>query len=280
MDGPQLAPNLSAFHFPNDGVELALWSLAAALIVLVVFVLTNRRGRSTRGNALLLVGCQDAGKTAILSTLVYKQTLPTHASLQTNQSIVSLSPQGKSIRALDVPGHPRVRDQYKDFLPDAGAIAFVIDASTISRNGATVAEHLHNVLHALTSLPPSQTPPALLIVAHKTDLLQGSSTASSPPGTFAIARVKTILERELEKRRSSQSNGVGIENLGEDGETSEIGGLECVGNGPFRFDDWEGGDVSFIATSCKVTKRNETAEKTLDEKEGLTPLLQWLEDTF
>lgn len=72
--------------------------------------------------------------------LVYKQTLPTHASLQTNQSIVSLAPQGKSIRALDVPGHPRVRDQYKDFLPDAGAIAFVIDVSTISRNGAAVAE--------------------------------------------------------------------------------------------------------------------------------------------
>lgn len=140
--------------------------------------------------------------------------------------------------------------------------------------------HLHNILHALTSLPPSQTPPALLIVAHKTDLLQSSATASSPPGTFAITRVKTILERELEKRRSSQSNGVGIENLGEDGETSDIGGLECAGNGPFRFDDWEGGDVSFIATSCKVTKRNETSEKTLDENEGLTPLLEWLEDTF
>jgi signal recognition particle receptor subunit beta len=48
----------------------------------------------------------------------------------------------KKIRVLDVPGHPRVRDQFRDHLKHAKAIAFVVDASTISRNGAAVAEYV------------------------------------------------------------------------------------------------------------------------------------------
>lgn len=107
---------------------------------------------------MLFVGPPDAGKTAILSTvriehvisgpainastqLVYRQTLQTHASLQTNTSTVSL-PNGKIISTADIPGHPRIRDQFRDLLPDAKAVAFVVDATTVSRNGPTVAEYI------------------------------------------------------------------------------------------------------------------------------------------
>ncbi|KAJ8472713.1 hypothetical protein ONZ45_g16549 [Pleurotus djamor] len=261
--------------------EAALLSLIVALIGLAIIVFVNSRRKRTSGNALLLVGCQDAGKTAILSTLVYGQTLPTHASLQTNQSVVNVSSEGKSIRVLDVPGHPRVRDQFKDFLPETRAVAFVVDASSISRNGAVVAEHLHNILHALTSLPPSQSPPSLAIVCHKIDLLKTMATASTNPESLAISRVKTILERELEKRRASQSNGVGIEGLGAEGETSELGGLDCIGNGPFQFDSWEGGEIAFITTYCAVTKRSTIVdEKARMDNEGLSSLLEWLQDNY
>ena len=48
----------------------------------------------------------------------------------------------KPLLVIDVPGHPRIRDQFKDHLLDAKAIAFIVDASTISRNGAAVAEYV------------------------------------------------------------------------------------------------------------------------------------------
>lgn len=60
--------------------------------------------------------------------------------MQTNLAVVALPNVRKTIRAIDVPGHPRIRDQFKDYLPEAKAVAFIVDASTVSRNGAAVAE--------------------------------------------------------------------------------------------------------------------------------------------
>lgn len=128
----------------------------------------------------------------------------------------------------------------------------------------------------MTSLPPSQPLPALLIIAHKSDLLKTSVATNSSADALAVSRVKTILERELEKRRVSQSGGVGVEGLGAEGERSDMGGLECVGgaNGVFKFADWEGGDVPFIGTSVKVGKGAEVDEKEADD--GLSSLRDWL----
>ncbi|KIM87256.1 hypothetical protein PILCRDRAFT_64446, partial [Piloderma croceum F 1598] len=223
------------------------------------------RKSASRGNALLLVGPPDGGKTAILSTLVYKETLPTHTSLQINSSIV------------DIPGHPRVRDQFQEHLQDAKALIFVVDASTVSRNGAAVAEHLHHVLHALTSLPPSQTLPRLMILAHKSDLLKASASSATTPSVQAINRVKTILERELERRRASQAGGVGVEGLGAEGEGSDLGGLECSSSGgAFRFAEWEGGDVEFLGTFVKVGTGTD-GEKTGDG-DGLEAFREWMDE--
>ncbi len=78
----------------------------------------------------------------------------------------------------------------------------------------------------MTSLPPSQTPPFVLVIAHKADLLK--SGTSILQDSLAINRVKTILERELERRRASRSRAVAVEGLGEEDEKGELGsGLEC-----------------------------------------------------
>lgn len=222
--------------------------------------------------------------------------------MQTNSAVISIPDTRKTIRIIDIPGHPRVRHQFKESLDDAKAIAFVVDASTVSRNGAAVAEyvvyllfhdsrltmisnqnprrHLHEVLHALTSLPPSASMPALLIVAHKADALKAAASASA--SQLAINRVRTILERELEKRRQSHA-GVGIEGLGEDGKgehEGEIGmgdALECTGGGEFRFEQWEGGEVQFIGTSTTAEKRLEKAsDESDDEVDGLRQLWTWM----
>ncbi|KAJ7685356.1 signal recognition particle receptor beta subunit-domain-containing protein [Mycena polygramma] len=266
---PELVPAAPLF----TSQTLTVTSLSLAIVCLAILVFFTRRRSRTTGNLLLLVGPPDAGKTAILSTLVYDQTLPTHTSLQTNASAVALPANKKTLTVVDIPGHPRIRDQVNEYIVDSKAIAFVVDASTVSRNGAAVAEHLHIILNALTSLPPSQALPSLLILAHKSDLLR-SGTASATPETLAVNRVKTILERELEKRRVSQSGGVGVEGLGEEGQRTEMGGLECSGDkGVFKFDEWEGGEVVFLGTSVKVGQKVEMEEKT-----GLSSLRQWMED--
>jgi len=255
---------------------IALVSLGLALFVIAVILLSRRGRRSSKGDSVLLLGSSDAGKTAILSTLVYKQTLHTHTSMQTNSAVVALPLTHKTLRLIDVPGHPRLRDQYREHLPEAKAVAFIVDASTISRVGPAVAEHLHQVMHSLTSLPPSQTPPDLLIVAHKCDLLKATNQAT--PEQLAINRVRAVLERELEKRKASHAGGVGVESMGaEDGE-SEMGGLECAGTGEFRFADWEGGEVAFVGTSVAVGKPAPVDDEKHAATKGLSSLTSWLED--
>jgi signal recognition particle receptor subunit beta len=128
------------------------------------------------------------------------------------------------------------------------------------------------------SLPPSQQQPALLILAHKADLIKtGSNSVDATPESLAIARVKNVLERELEKRAVQSAGSVGIEGLGAEGENTELGGLECATGGPFRFENWEGGEVTILATSA-VGKDTVLDEKNNKGKSGLTSLLTWLED--
>ena len=110
--------------------------------------------------------------------------------------------------------------------------------------------HLHLVMDGIVSLPPSHQLPSLIILAHKADLLKTTS-ASSDSISLAVNRVQTVLERELEKRRISQSGGMGIESMGGEDEKSEIGGLECSGpDSTFKFENWDGGErLAFEAAS-------------------------------
>lgn len=177
--------------------------------------------------------------------------------------------ENKRTQIVDVPGHPRIRDQFRDHLEDARVVVFVVDSSTVSRSGADVAEcvflawsarayvnfhrHLHLIMHAISNLPASHKLPTLLVLAHKADLLKTTSTTNEvTSGTHALNRVRTVLERELEKRKTVQTNGLGVEKLGEDAEKSDVmGGLECSGP-TFTFDHWEGGECLLIATSSKT----------------------------
>ena len=151
-------------------------------------------------------------------------------------------------------------------------------------------------MHALSSLPPTAYSPPLAILAHKTDLL--SVPASSSRSKVATDRVRSILERELEKRRLQSLSGVGVGGLGEEiekgaegGESSvEIGGLECMGLGSFAFDRWEGGEVTIIAGSVKGASEIASGEKdnSVGSHErsststigGLSVLTEWIEELY
>lgn len=97
---------------------------------------------------------------------------------------------------------------------------------------------------------------------------------------LAINRVKTVLERELEKRRVSQSGGINIEGLGEEGERSDMGGLECgeKEGSSFKFDEWEGGEISFLGTSVATTSSGSDEKSPSDS--GLDSMRSWLEQNM
>lgn len=100
--------------------------------------------RSVRVTTIILPFCWFFGL-----QLAYHQTLPTHTSLQVNSAVVSSASGQREHLVVDVPGHPRIRDQFKEYIPDAKAVVFVVDASTISRNGPLVAECVNGLIISL-----------------------------------------------------------------------------------------------------------------------------------
>ena len=138
-------------------------------------------------------------------------------------------------------------------------------------------------MHAVVTIPPSQNPPAILVLAHKCDLLKtGGLSATSSLEQLAINRVRTVLERELSKRRRSHTGSVAIDELGAEGEdNSELGGLDSAGppGETFKFAEWEGGEIGFIGSWVSV---GETVELE-DEKgrstggDGIRGLETWLQ---
>ncbi|KAH7104144.1 P-loop containing nucleoside triphosphate hydrolase protein [Auriculariales sp. MPI-PUGE-AT-0066] len=248
-------------------------SLVIALLAVLIAVLFARRSASKRGTDILLVGPSDAGKTALLSALLRPdgRAAPSHTSMLPNVAFLPAESSKTRTRAVDIPGHPRLRTQgLQDHVGAAKAVVFVVDASTIARNGAAVAEHLHLTLSTLAALP--NTPP-VAVVAAKCDLA-GASTTSG------VTRVRTVLERELDKRRASRVDveGVGLGMETADDGTGNLGGLETVGapGTPFRLAEWEGGEIAVLG--CSVTISGPTGEKEeASEKDGLIQVREWIE---
>lgn len=89
---------------------------------------------------MLILGPSDAGKTALHTSIAFGHALPSHTSIQANSTLYTTSTPGRTLRLVDVPGHPRLRGQFTDYLNDAAGVVFVVDAATVSRNGPAVAE--------------------------------------------------------------------------------------------------------------------------------------------
>ena len=69
--------------------------------------------------------------------LTYGISVPPHTSMVVNETEIY---ERHAYRLVDVPGHPRIRAQFSEYINKAKAIVFVVDSSTITRNGPAVAE--------------------------------------------------------------------------------------------------------------------------------------------
>ncbi|KIM28285.1 hypothetical protein M408DRAFT_329617, partial [Serendipita vermifera MAFF 305830] len=193
-----------------------------------------------------------------------------------------------------IPGHPRIRGQFADYLRGdaksgtakvAGVkgVVFVCDAAALTRNSSTVAEHLHLIMSAIANLPPSIPAPPILVFANKSDLLPKTAekTANS---ALALTRTQTILERELEKRRQASlsrgQTGAGggvLSELGEDAdaaaEGTALGGLDIAEDAEgtsFTFEKWEGGDIE--VRSGWVDVKRKSGKEGESDSEGESPV--------
>jgi len=144
-------------------------------------------------DCLLLVGASGAGKTALFSRLQDSSCFAgTTPSMAENVAQLALGHSRKTLRVVDLPGHPRLRSRLDSYARSAAALVFVVDG----REGAflpsvrdvaqcvlltkyvlerrekwlTPGFALYRVcLDVLTHAALAKRPPPLLLAVNKTD---------------------------------------------------------------------------------------------------------------
>lgn len=131
---------------------------------------------------------------------MYGAAPATHTSMTASSAVLS----EKNVQLVDLPGHPRLRSHLlAQHLGGAQGVVFVIDPATNANasNIQTTAEHLHVLLGLLRTMQLKgvrNIPPVLL-------LLSKSDTWTAIQKQRSQERVRSALERELEKRRKASA---------------------------------------------------------------------------
>ena len=76
----------------------------------------------------------------LIMKLVHGTYPQTHTSVVLSSTVISLDNSSRQVRLVDMPGHPRLRDEVKKRIPEADAVVFVVDIVGLVRNAATIAE--------------------------------------------------------------------------------------------------------------------------------------------
>jgi signal recognition particle receptor subunit beta len=168
----------------------------------------------------------------------------------------------KKFLLIDTPGHGKLRHHALDTLTNPQnlrGIIFLVDAATLSTGDEGLrqtADYLHDILLLLqkrmestSSKKPKEIP--LLIAANKMDLFTA----------LPAALVKSSLEAEITKVRTSRSKGLLDSGIGmeEDGEKDDW--LGEVGSREFRFKQMEEFDVMVEVSGGNVAGGEPVTEK-------------------
>ncbi|KAI5073674.1 hypothetical protein GOP47_0011687 [Adiantum capillus-veneris] len=197
-------------------------AIAALLITFFVGALFAQFSfKKRKSDTILLAGLSGSGKTALFYQLrdgsIHKGTVTSmEANIERFPLHTDSIKQGKAktVRLSDFPGHMKLRAKLDEYLKEAGAIIFLVDAADFIPNVRANAEYLYDVLSK--ALVVKYRIP-ILVVANKMDKVTAHSTE------FVCKQI----EKEIDKLRVTRTA------VSEADMTSEVSiGKEGV---PFKF---------------------------------------------
>jgi signal recognition particle receptor subunit beta len=243
--------------------------------------------------SILILGPSGSGKTSLLTLvrsidLYYKAILTTQfergspASTHTSQSPISVEcslPVGNTAKSdeyrsvndqthkkfllIDTPGHGKLRHHALESLTNPQnlkGLIFVVDAAALSAGDEGLrqtADYLHDILLMLQKRSGSAAAKKMgeipvLIAANKMDLFTA----------LPAALVKSSLESEISKVRTSRSKGLLDSGIGiDDGDAEKDDWLGEMGSGVFKFAQMEEFDVAVEVMGGNVVGEEQSVEK-------------------
>lgn len=176
-----------------------LYAAIAVLLLTTLMLLSIRLLRRTKSNTVVLTGLSGSGKTVLFYQLRDGSSHQgTVTSMEPNEGTFVLHSEStkkgklKPIHLVDVPGHSRLRPKLDEFLPQAAAIVFVVDALEFLPNCRAASEYLYDIL---TSASVVKRKIPILICCNKTDKVTAHTKEF----------IRKQMEKEIDKLRASRS---------------------------------------------------------------------------
>ncbi|KAK7244401.1 hypothetical protein RIF29_39222 [Crotalaria pallida] len=173
--------------------------VAVAIVIFTTLLLLSRLLKHAKANTIVLTGLSGSGKTVLFHQLRDGSTHQgTVTSMEPNEGTFVLSGETtkkgkiKPVHVVDVPGHSRLRAKLDEYLPQAAAIVFVVDALDFLPNCRAASEYLFDLL-SKGSVVKKKIP--LLILCNKTDKVTAHTKEF----------IRRQLEKEIDKLRASRS---------------------------------------------------------------------------
>ncbi|TKY58667.1 Signal recognition particle receptor subunit beta [Spatholobus suberectus] len=197
--------SLSSPPFSSSQVSASLSPLLLFLFYIysctisLPLLLPVRLFKRTKSNTIVLTGLTGAGKTVLFYQLrdgsIHEGTV---TSMEPNEDTFVLHSETtqkrkvKPVRVVDVPGHSRLRPKLDEYLPQAAAVVFAVDAVDFLSNCRAASEYLYDIL-TKGSVVRKKIP--LLILCNKMDKVTAHSKE------FICKQ----MGKEIDKLRASRS---------------------------------------------------------------------------
>ncbi|XP_051114392.1 uncharacterized protein LOC127240012 [Andrographis paniculata] len=176
-----------------------LYAAIGVVLFTVIFFLLVRIFKRRSSNTIVLTGLSGSGKTVLFYQLRDGSSHQgTVTSMEQNEGTFVLhsetSKKGKvkPVHIVDVPGHSRLRPKLDEFLLQAAAMVFVVDAVEFLPNVRAASEYLYDIL-TKASVVKKKIP--LLVLCNKVDKVTAHTKDF----------IRKQLEKEIDKLRASRT---------------------------------------------------------------------------
>lgn len=162
------------------------------------------RGSKLPEAQVLLLGLDNAGKTTLLYKLKHNASVSTVPTIGFNVEMLETRKSRRNIAVTlwDIGGQGKMREHWKSFHQDAGAVVFVVDSSDRAR-----LEEARRELEATLRSEQLKGRP-LILIANKQDV-SGAMTVTEMKDAFHLRRVCS--DRDWFVQPCSATTGFGVE---------------------------------------------------------------------